>query len=78
MTKSHTAGNGRTQESLCCLLNIRLPARVLSSMQVHLSLQSFVALVKAERLLGEFKVQGDFQRIVCDTIRLPNSAFHCS
>lgn len=62
MTKSHTAGNGRTQASLCCLLNIRLPARVLSSLQVHLSLRSFVALVKAERLLGEFRVPGDFSK----------------
>ena len=73
MAQSHTAGSGRTQESPCSLLNIRLPSRVLSSMQVtgiHLSLWSFMALVKAKIarlwLLGEFKVEGDFQRTVCE------------
>lgn len=50
---SHTARNGRTQERLCCLFNIRLPSRGLRSRRVRgvcLSLWSFLALVKAETL----------------------------
>lgn len=69
---SHTARSGWTRQSLCSLLNIRLFSKVLSSMQVtgvHLSLWSFMALVKTKAarlwLLGEFKVEGDFQRTVC-------------